>query len=164
MPMTFGWPPCFNHKTLSHSIQWQRKQESNVPFHFSHLFFVFSKNHLKTCLAAHFVRNVASQIARRVELFCAFPDAKLFDAGTLAGAWWQVAWFLLVFLVATPEIHRAINGKYVQRRSGVMQLFKYGVEQPMIQKQLAQLFWGCAWAWSILAVIALIEGALLICG
>lgn len=82
--------------------------------------------------------------------------AKTFDAGVLQSAWWQVAWFLLVFLMATPEIHRAINGRYLQRRSGVMQLFKHGVGQPMIQKQLAQLFFGCAWVWSILAVIALL--------
>jgi arsenate reductase len=29
--------------------------------------------------------NVASQIARRVELFCAFPDAKLLDAASVRG-------------------------------------------------------------------------------
>ena len=82
--------------------------------------------------------------------------AKVFTPGTLQSAWWQVAWFLLVFLVATPEIHRAINARYVQRRSGVMQLFKHGVGQPVIQSQLAQLFWGCAWVWSILSLIALL--------
>src|SRR6185369_264482 len=82
--------------------------------------------------------------------------AKLFAPGTLQSAWWQVAWFLLVFLVATPEIHRTINARYVRQRSGVMQLFKHGVGQPMIQKQLSQLFWACAWTWSILAVIALL--------
>jgi len=82
--------------------------------------------------------------------------AKMFTPGTLAGAWWQVAWFLLVFLLATPEIHRAINSRYVQRRSGVMQLFKHGVGQPVIQKQLALLFKGCAWVWILLALIALL--------
>ena len=29
--------------------------------------------------------NVASQIARRVDLFCAFPDAKLLDAVAVRG-------------------------------------------------------------------------------
>jgi protein-tyrosine-phosphatase len=29
--------------------------------------------------------NVASQVARRVDLFCAFPDAKLFDAVAVRG-------------------------------------------------------------------------------
>jgi hypothetical protein len=82
--------------------------------------------------------------------------AKLFTSGTLQSAWWQVAWFLLVFLVATPELHRAINARYVQRRSGVMQLFKHGVGQPVIQSQLAQLFWGCAWVWCFLSLIALL--------
>lgn len=82
--------------------------------------------------------------------------AKIFDADILQGAWFQVAWFLVVFLLATPEIHRAINGRYIQRKSGVMQLFKHGVGQPVIQKQLAMLFWGCALVWSFLTVIALI--------
>ena len=81
---------------------------------------------------------------------------KLFTAGTLMGAWLQVAWFLLVFLVATPELHRRINAPFVQRRSGVMQLFQHGVGQPVIQKQLNQLFSGCAAVWLLLLVIALL--------
>jgi hypothetical protein len=81
--------------------------------------------------------------------------AKLFDAAILQGAWWQVAWFLTVFLATTPRIHQWINARYLKRRSGVMQMFKQGVGQPMIQKQLNQLFWGCVWVWTILAVIAL---------
>jgi hypothetical protein len=68
--------------------------------------------------------------------------AKLFDADTLSGAWWQVAWFLAVFLVMTPPIHQWLNRRYLQRRSGVMQLFKQGVDQPEIQKSLNALFMG----------------------
>ena len=82
--------------------------------------------------------------------------AKLFDAGTLQGAWLQVAWFLLVFLVMTPLIHQRVNQQYLQRRSGVMQMFKFGVDQPVIQKQLTVLFMGCFFIWLILFLIAFI--------
>lgn len=82
--------------------------------------------------------------------------AKMFDAGTLAGGWWQVAWFLIVFLAATPEIHRLMNGRFYQRRSGVMQLLSHGVNDPTIQSQLNKLFYGCAIAWLGLTLIALL--------
>lgn len=82
--------------------------------------------------------------------------AKVFDAGTLASGWWQVAWFLIVLLVATPELNRAINGRYLQRRSGVMQLLRHGVGYPVIQTQLNKMFTGCAIAWTALLVIALL--------
>lgn len=81
--------------------------------------------------------------------------AKLFDAGTLNGAWWQVAWFLTVVLLATPPIHRWMNRTYLDRRSGVMQMFKLGVNQPAIQRQLNTLFLGCAAVWIALFLIAL---------
>ena len=83
--------------------------------------------------------------------------AALFDPGTLQNAWWQVAWFVLVFLVATPWIHRWLNARYLRRSSGVLQLFKYGVAQPAFQRQLTRLFYGCAGIWIILAVIAAIK-------
>jgi hypothetical protein len=83
--------------------------------------------------------------------------AVLFDLGTLQNAWWQVAWFVLVFLVATPWIHRWLNARYLRRSSGVLQLFKYGVAQPAFQRQLTRLFYGCAGIWIILAVIAVIK-------
>jgi hypothetical protein len=82
--------------------------------------------------------------------------ARMFDVGTLQGAWWQVAWFLVLFLVATPVIHRVINARYIRRGSGVMHLFKRGVGQPEVQRQLRQLFWGCAGIWSGLFLIALV--------
>ena len=83
--------------------------------------------------------------------------AKLFDADTLSGAWWQVAWFLTVFLVMTPQIHARLNHRYLQRRSGVLQLFRQGVAQPEIQKSLNALFRGCAIVWVILFVIAIVR-------
>ncbi len=81
--------------------------------------------------------------------------AKLFEAGTLAGAWWQVAWFLVVLLVMTPPIHHWVNRPYLQRRSGVMQMFQYGADQPVIQRQLNALFAGCTLVSIVLFLIAL---------
>ena len=81
---------------------------------------------------------------------------KLFDAATLANAWWQVAWFVAVFLWATPWLHGHLNARYLRRTSGVVQIFKHGVGQPVFQRQLTQLFLGCAWVWTVLAVIAII--------
>ena len=81
--------------------------------------------------------------------------AKLFDAATLQDAWWQVAWFLVVLLVTTPPIHRWMNRPYLQRRSGVLQMFQNGVDQPVIQRQLNLVFFGCASVWFALFLIAL---------
>src|SRR6202044_3673625 len=58
-------------------------------------------------------------------------------------------------LVMTPPIHQWINRQYLHRRSGVTQMFKHGVEQPLIQKQLNVLFKGCVSVWLILFLIAL---------
>ena len=82
--------------------------------------------------------------------------AKLFTPETLTGAWWQVAWFVLVILLTVRPLHEKINGSLTQRKSGVLQLFKNGVGYPEIQKQLNILFSGCAAVWLILFVIALI--------
>jgi len=82
--------------------------------------------------------------------------AKQFDAGTLQGAWWQVAWFLAFFLLITPSIHRWINRPYRHRHSGVLQMFNHGADQPIIQRQLNALFGICASVWAILLLIALV--------
>lgn len=82
--------------------------------------------------------------------------AKLFDAEILSNAWWQVAWFLIVFLVATPALHHKINGRCAHQRSGVMQLFQHGVGDPLIQQQLNLLFRGAALLWGVLFLIAVI--------
>lgn len=81
---------------------------------------------------------------------------KLFDAETLEGAWWQVAWFLTVLLLATPPIHRLVNRSCLQHQSGVLQIFKQGVDQPAIQKQLNNLLLGCIGVWLTLLLIALV--------
>ncbi len=80
----------------------------------------------------------------------------LFAAATLDIAWWQVAWFLTVFLVGTPMIHQRINHAYQQRTSGVLQMFQHGVGYPEIQRQLNLLFRGAALLWIILFLIALL--------
>jgi hypothetical protein len=82
--------------------------------------------------------------------------AKKFAPDILSSAWWQVAWFILVLLVITPVVHQWINHAYRQRRSGVLQLFEYGIDQPAIQKQLNILFTGCALVWIALLLVALI--------
>lgn len=81
--------------------------------------------------------------------------ARMFDTATLRGAWWQVVWFLLVFLLATPGIHRLVNARRLHHPSGVMQLFKHGVGYPAIQHQLKNLFWICVWVWIGLSLIAI---------
>ncbi len=83
--------------------------------------------------------------------------AKLFTPDILSSAWWQVAWFVVVFLLITPYLHRWINRSYLSRRSGVMHLFKLGMDQPAIQGQINKLFMGSAAVWGILFLIALLE-------
>ncbi len=80
----------------------------------------------------------------------------MFDSITLENAWWQVAWFLTVFLVMTPRIHQRLNQRYLQRSSGVLQMFKHGVDQPELQKSLNVLLKGCASVWVILFLIAIV--------
>lgn len=80
--------------------------------------------------------------------------AKLFDAAILAGAWWQVAWFLLIFLLVVPPVHRWMNRNYQGKRSGVLQLFNHGVNQPVIQKQLNAVFSIGVVVWGGLLMIA----------
>ena len=80
--------------------------------------------------------------------------AQLFESGILQSAWWQVAWFLMVFLLSAPWLHQQINARHVHRSSGMLQLFKYGVAQPVFQGQLTRLFYGCVMIWAILCVIA----------
>jgi hypothetical protein len=83
--------------------------------------------------------------------------AKLFEADILQSAWWQVAWFLVVFLAATPWIHYWINARHLRRGSGVLQIFKHGINQPVFQKQLNLLFRSSFVIWAILVIIAAIR-------
>lgn len=82
--------------------------------------------------------------------------AKAFDSAILSSAWLQVAWFLLVFLVAAPQLHALINARYLRNGSGVLYLFTHGVDNPLLQKQLNLLLAGCAIVWGGLLVIAVV--------
>lgn len=79
---------------------------------------------------------------------------KVFEAAILRGAWWQVVWFLIVFIVATPPIHLAINRRHLATGSGVMRLFQLGVNQPGLQYQLRLLLKGSVLIWLTLGAIA----------
>jgi len=77
----------------------------------------------------------------------------LFEADTLQSAWWQVAWFLTVFLLFTPVIHQQLNARYIRNGSGVLHIFKHGIDDPMLQKQMRLLFRGCIIVWGVLILI-----------
>jgi hypothetical protein len=83
--------------------------------------------------------------------------AKIFTPETLSGAWWQVAWFILVILLtvraAARKTQRCADAAE-ERRATAFQKMASGY--PEIQKQLNILFTGCAAVWLILFVIALI--------
>jgi hypothetical protein len=82
---------------------------------------------------------------------------QLFETSVLAAAWWQVAWFFVVFLVTAPWLHRTLNAAHMSKGSGVMLLFQNGVNQPLFQQQLCLLFTGSAIIWATLALIAFIK-------
>jgi hypothetical protein len=82
--------------------------------------------------------------------------AKLFTSDVLFGAWLQVAWFVAVFVLLVPPVHVWINRSFLRRRSGVLQMFKHGVDQPVIQRQLNAMFTTCASVWFVLFLIAVL--------
>ncbi|HTA29319.1 MAG TPA: hypothetical protein VK731_02480, partial [Candidatus Cybelea sp.] len=83
--------------------------------------------------------------------------AKTFAPEILGSAWWQVAWFLVVFLSLTPMIHRRVNARLLGRSSGVIKIIKDGVGQPVFQHQLERLFQGCFFLWAVLTIIAVVR-------
>jgi hypothetical protein len=80
-----------------------------------------------------------------------------FRPDILQNAWWYVAWFLVVFLVAYPIIFRWLNHNYLARGSGVLRMFQHGVALPNFQQQMKQMFLGCAMIWGALTVVAAIR-------
>jgi hypothetical protein len=80
-----------------------------------------------------------------------------FDDDVLQNAWWEVTWFLVVFLAAVPYVHRWFNARYLRQQSGVYQLARFGVSQPVLQRQLDILFIGCASIYIILVLVAAIR-------
>lgn len=82
--------------------------------------------------------------------------AVLFPPNTLADAWWQVALFLAVFLLATPFLHNRINRRHLGQGSEVLRMFANGVEQPQFQSTLKLLFASAVCVW-----VCLVAGAAL---
>jgi len=76
----------------------------------------------------------------------------------LEEAWWQVALFLLFFLILTPTIHRMMNRKVLADRSEFWELMKRGgIDNPEFQRRLdiaTRLITG---VWLVLMAIALIR-------
>jgi hypothetical protein len=83
--------------------------------------------------------------------------ARIFEPATLSKAWWQVVWFLAVYLVATPAIHSRMNARHLHYHSGVLRLFRFGPGQPGFQKQLTFLFKICAYIWLVVVVLAVLR-------
>ena len=76
----------------------------------------------------------------------------------LEAAWWQVALFLIGFLVFVPMVHRGVNRKILGQRSEFWVLMKQGgIENPEFQRRLdiaTRLIFGI---WIVLMLIALIR-------
>jgi len=83
--------------------------------------------------------------------------AQKFTPAALANAWWEVAWFLAVFLVLTPIAHRSINRRHLGQGSQVLRMLQTGSDRPLFQLQLDKLFWGCAVVWLTLALLAVVR-------
>jgi hypothetical protein len=82
---------------------------------------------------------------------------KIFDADVLQNAWWEVAWFLVVFLAVSPPVHRWFNARYLRSQGGIYQLARFGTNQPFLQWQLDILFKWCAIAYGILVLVAVLR-------
>ena len=76
----------------------------------------------------------------------------------LEAAWWQVALFLLFFLILTPAIHRMMNRKVLGDRSEFWELMKRGgIDNPEFQRRLDIATRLIAGVWLVLMAIALIR-------
>ncbi|MEI8287858.1 MAG: hypothetical protein WCH99_00180 [Verrucomicrobiota bacterium] len=84
----------------------------------------------------------------------AHNHATKFRADVLVTAWWQVACFLIVYLLFTPVMHGLMNGDMRRRSSQVYRLVLNGPMEPRFQLHLRQLFRGTAIAWAVLVAIA----------
>lgn len=76
----------------------------------------------------------------------------------LEAAWWQVALFLLAFLILTPTIHRMMNRRVLGDRSEFWELMKRGgIDNPEFQRRLDIATRLIAGVWFVLMGIALIR-------
>lgn len=77
-----------------------------------------------------------------------------FTSEILSNAWWQVALFLVVFLLLAPELHKVFNARYNNQASSAYFLAREGVNNPFLQQRLSLLFKLCFFIWGSLAVVA----------
>ena len=76
----------------------------------------------------------------------------------LEAAWWQVALFLLSFLILTPAMHRMMNRKVLRDRSEFWELMKRGgIDNPEFQRRLDIATRLIAGVWLVLMAIALLR-------
>jgi len=80
-----------------------------------------------------------------------------FAVETLKDAWWEVALFLIGFFILTPTIHHMFNTAYLRHTSSVHRLWRTGVSDPILQRQLNLMVGGCVVIWGVLALIATIR-------
>jgi hypothetical protein len=83
--------------------------------------------------------------------------AEIFSKDVLSNAWWEVAWFLIAFLLLAPRVHRLINSRYLGATSRVTETLHVGVEEPHFQSRMKRLLEACVAIWAILAAIAAIR-------
>jgi len=80
-----------------------------------------------------------------------------FGPDILQNAWWQVAWFMVVFLAAAPHVHQRLNARYLGRESGVLRLARFGIDDPTLQQLLNFLFGVCVVLYTIIVLLAAIR-------
>jgi hypothetical protein len=78
----------------------------------------------------------------------------IFTPEAMDAAWWQVALFLVVFLVLTPRIHQSVNARDLGRSSQVLRLLKTGVNDPLFQSRLHPVLWACAVVLVLISIVA----------
>lgn len=83
--------------------------------------------------------------------------ASTFTPEVINFAWWQVALFLVVFLVLAPRIHRWLNAREINRSSQVLHLLRTGANQPLFQSRLHPILWTCLVLCAALSIVASIR-------
>lgn len=83
--------------------------------------------------------------------------AALFTPDVIRNAWWQVCWFLLVFLFLAPQLNAYYNSQYLQRGSGIISLVRHGAAEPVLQHNLNQIFVICLGIWFVLTTYAVLR-------
>lgn len=82
---------------------------------------------------------------------------RLFTDETLQKAWWQVAIFIMAFLVFTAGGHAWFNLSYKRRGSSVLAIYRKGVRDERFQRNLTILFRGAVWVWVVLMFGAIVR-------